>query len=251
MTDLHTHILPQIDDGAKDVKMSLQLLAAQQRVGVSQIVCTPHFHFERQNLDDFVQKRYESAKKLAKTLSAYPNFRIGLKFGAEVRISPKVLECDQKQLCFQGTNEMLLEMPMNYRPQWDMNVLYQLTMAGVVPLIAHVERYPYVKEDPNVVLEWIEAGAYIQVNAPSIVQDPGGRARVFEMMEHGMVHVIASDTHSPDKRPPLLREAFQMVDGKFGSSHVKYYVKNANALYAGVEPDVEEPRKVKKKFWRM
>ena len=111
MTDLHTHILPQIDDGAKDVKMSLQLLAAQQRVGVSQIVCTPHFHFERQNLDDFVQKRYESAKKLAKTLSAYPNFRIGLKFGAEVRISPKVLECDQKQLCFQGTNVMLLEMP--------------------------------------------------------------------------------------------------------------------------------------------
>ena len=78
MTDLHTHILPQIDDGAKDVKMSLQLLAAQQRVGVSQIVCTPHFHFERQNLDDFVQKRYESAKKLAKTLSAYPNFRIGI-----------------------------------------------------------------------------------------------------------------------------------------------------------------------------
>lgn len=250
MTDLHTHILPGIDDGAKDVEMALRLLAAQQRAGVRQIVCTPHFHFERQNLDDFVQRRYQAAKRLALALNAYPNFRIGLKFGAEVRISPQVLECDQSKLCFQGTNVMLLEMPMSYRPQWDINVLYQLTLAGVVPLIAHVERYPYVKEDPNIILEWIEAGAYMQVNASSIVLEAANRAKVFELIQHGMVHVLASDTHSPDKRPPLLKEAFQMVESKFGSSYNDYFTKNAKAFYNGEEPDIEEPRKIKKKFWR-
>ena len=92
-----------------------------------------------------------------------------LKKGAEVFFSPALLECDPRPLCLEGTGLMLVELPVTYRPQWTVEVLYQLGTLGITPLIAHVERYPYVMEDPNLLIDWIEAGAYTHVNASSLV----------------------------------------------------------------------------------
>lgn len=170
MTDLHCHILPAIDDGAKNAKVSMELLRMQNDAGITDIVCTPHFNPDSQNLEDFIDKRYRSARYLADYVfrSELP---VRLKFGAEVRISPTILDLDFLPLCFQKTKVMLLEMPRTLRPQWDTNIIYQLTLGGVIPLIAHIERYPYVQKNPNIALDWIEAGAYLQVNADSIVGD--------------------------------------------------------------------------------
>ena len=122
MTDLHCHILPAIDDGAKNAKVSMELLRMQNDAGITDIVCTPHFNPDSQNLEDFIDKRYRSARYLADYVfrSELP---VRLKFGAEVRISPTILDLDFLPLCFQKTKVMLLEMPRTLRPQLDTNVI--------------------------------------------------------------------------------------------------------------------------------
>ena len=208
MTDLHCHILPAIDDGAKNAKVSMELLRMQNDAGITDIVCTPHFNPDSQNLEDFIDKRYRSAR----------------------------------------TKVMLLEMPRTLRPQWDTNVIYQLTLGGVIPLIAHIERYPYVQKNPNIALDWIEAGAYLQVNADSIVGDTMQRNFVYRLIKHGMVHVIASDTHSPDKRPPQLTKAMRLITRKFDNAVGGKLECNAQSLFNGDAPDVEQPVPISKWF---
>ena len=215
MTDLHCHILPAIDDGAKNAKVSMELLRMQNDAGITDIVCTPHFNPDSQNLEDFIDKRYRSARYLADYVfrSELP---VRLKFGAEVRISP--------------------------------NVIYQLTLGGVIPLIAHIERYPYVQKKPNIALDWIEAGAYLQVNADSIVGDTMQRNFVYRLIKHGVVHVIASDTHSPDKRPPQLTKAMRLITRKFDNAVGGKLECNAQSLFNGDAPDVEQPVLISKWF---
>ena len=171
-----------------------------------------------------------------------------LKFGAEVRISPTILDLDFLPLCFQKTKVMLLEMPRTLRPQWDTNVIYQLTLGGVIPLIAHIERYPYVQKNPNIALDWIEAGAYLQVNADSIVGDTMQRNFVYRLIKHGVVQVIASDTHSPDKRPPQLTKAMRLITRKFDNAVGGKLECNAQSLFNGDAPDVEQPVPISKWF---
>lgn len=247
MTDLHCHILPAIDDGAKNEKVSMELLRMQNDAGVTDIVCTPHFNPDNQKLEDFIDKRYCSAKCLADCVfrSELP---VRLKFGAEVRISPTIPELDFRPLCFQNTKVMLLEMPRTLRPQWDTDVIYRLTLGGVIPLIAHIERYPYVQKNPNLVLDWMEAGAYLQVNADSILGDAVQRNFIYRLIKHGMVHVIASDTHSPDKRPPQLTKAMRLITRKFGSVMSDKFECYAQSLFNGDAPNVEQPVPISKWF---
>lgn len=246
MTDLHSHILPGIDDGAKDVETSMELLRMQKMDNITSIVCTPHFNLERQELNEFIAKRYQAAHVLAEAVVS-TGVDIQLKFGAEVRISPRMLEYDLAPLCFQNTRLLLLEMP-GHRSQWDTNIIYQLTLAGVTPLIAHIERYPFIQQDPNIALEWYEAGAYLQVNAASIVDRSSRRRLVHNLIKHGLVHVVASDTHSPDKRPPLLRQAMEMIAGKFGNKTANRLNGNANLFFHGAIPVVEDPEPIRKLF---
>ena len=219
----------------------------QNDAGITDIVCTPHFNPDSQNLEDFIDKRYRSARYLADYVfrSELP---VRLKFGAEVRISPTILDLDFLPLCFQKTKVMLLEMPRTFRPQWDTNVIYQLTLGGVIPLIAHIERYPYVQKNPNIALDWIEAGAYLQVNADSIVGDTMQRNFVYRLIKHGVVHVIASDTHSPDKRPPQLTKAMRLITRKFDNAVCGKLECNAQSLFNGDAPDVEQPVPISKWF---
>ena len=209
MTDLHCHILPAIDDGAKNAKVSMELLRMQNDAGITDIVCTPHFNPDSQNLEDFIDTRYRSARYLADYVfrSELP---VRLKFGAEVRISPTILDLDFLPLCFQKTKVMLLEMPRTLRPQWDTNVIYQLTLGGVIPLIAHIERYPYVQKNPNIALD--------------------------------------SDTHSPDKRPPQLTKAMRLITRKFDNAVGGKLECNAQSLFNGDAPDVEQPVPISKWF---
>ena len=225
MTDLHCHILPAIDDGAKNAKVSMELLRMQNDAGITDIVCTPHFNPDSQKLEDFIDKRYRSARYLADYVfrSELP---VRLKFGAEVRISPTILDLDFLPLCFQKTKVMLLEMPRTLRPQWDTNV----------------------QKNPNIALDWIEAGAYLQVNADSIVGDTMQRNFVYRLIKHGVVHVIASDTHSPDKRPPQLTKAMRLITRKFDNAVGGKLECNAQSLFNGDAPDVEQPVPISKWF---
>ena len=251
MTDLHSHILPGVDDGAQNIRISLELLRRQYADGVTQIALTPHFHFGEQTTLDFLRKRTAAARQLA------PAFRAAklpqrIRMGAEVFYSSQLAEADLRPLCLAGTNLLLIEFHPSYFPAEAPNVLYQLTRLGIVPLIAHVERYLFVRENPNVLCDLIESGVYTQMNATSLTLHKKHRPLLVRMIRSGLVHVLSTDTHSPEKRPPMLGEAFELVAAECGAETVRRMKKTADALFRGETPARPEPHEMRRIFgaWR-
>lgn len=226
MTDLHTHILPGMDDGAKDLASALGLLERQTLQGVNRIALTSHYHCERESIDSFLERREAAFAALA---AVCPQ-GLELKRGCEVFFSPQLLSVEAERLCLEGTNVLLLELPVLQKPAFLREVLTGLTGRGIVPLIAHVERYAYVAKDPAILAEWIGHGARIQVNAESLGE--GGRLPM-KLVKWGLVDVIASDAHSLQHRPPNLRRGLDAVAKALGPEQARALERNAGMIFSG------------------
>lgn len=227
MTDLHTHILPGMDDGANTPEAALALLEKEFLQGVRRIALTSHYHCEAEVPEAFLARRSRAFSEL---LAAVPK-GLSLKTGCEVFFSPELLNIDVRQLCLEGTDVMLLELPLLQKPAFLREVLMGLRERGIVPLIAHVERYTYVRKDPGLLKEWISLGALIQVNAGSLT----GSAAAFSLalIRCGLVHVLASDTHSIGSRPPDLRSGLDAVRRRLGTERARALERNAARIFAG------------------
>ena len=214
MTDLHCHILPGMDDGAKDTAVSLELLRREYEDGVRNIAFTSHFNSERTTVEAFTAKRQAAFEQLTAALEGQP-MQFDFKLGAEVFFSPGLCELDTRALCMGDTAYLLLEFPTTHKPHFIRQTLYNLQQQGIVPLIAHIERYPYVLEDPTLLYDWVAAGAYAQINAGALLE-PKLCKKLCKFIQWGLVHVISTDTHSPDKRPPRMAQGVQQLEKLLG-----------------------------------
>ena len=221
MTDLHCHILPGMDDGAKDTAVSLELLHREYEDGVRNIAFTSHFNSERTTVDAFTAKRQAAFEQLTAALEGQP-MQFDFKLGAEVFFSPG--------LC---------------KPHFIRQTLYNLQQQGIVPLIAHIERYPYVLEDPTLLYDWVAAGAYAQINAGALLE-PKLCKKLCKFIQWGLVHVISTDTHSPDKRPPRMAQGVQQLEKLLGKETAARIVRNGDELFHDQELDaatLHQPKK--------
>lgn len=226
MIDMHSHILPGIDDGAKNVKISLQLIEKDLRDGIKTICLTPHFNFEKQTIEQFLQEREDSYQQLKQAVEQ-KGWNVEFILGAEVAFSTKLTEQqDLKRLCYGNGKCMLVELPVTYLPKWTEEVLDELQVQGITPLLAHVERYNFFQSAPDKLYGLLEDGCYAQVNATSIVKHKNAQKLIFLLMKHGMVHCMGSDTHSMEKRPPMMQDAMNLIEKKMGSEYLKNLEKN-------------------------
>lgn len=237
MTDLHTHILPGMDDGPKELSAALALLEQEYAQGVRNVALTSHYHCEAEDLQAFLARREASFRALS---DAAPG-DMTLKRGCEVFFSPELLHLDVSKLCLEGTRYLLLELPILQRPAFLREVLLGLTARGIVPLIAHAERYLYVQRDPRLLMEWIDLGARIQVNAGS------DAALIRKLLRWGLVHVMASDAHHVTHRPANLRTGLEMLR----AGDRERLAKNAELIFAGQSVSADGIRTPKKVlgFW--
>ena len=245
MTDLHCHILPGIDDGAQDVEASVALLKMEMEQGVDKVVFTPHFNCDEMPLEEFLRRRQKAYDKLMAALPSRIKNNMEFKLGAEVYFSPTLSSIDLAPLCISGTSYILIELPFvnAVKPTFLSDVLYDISSQGITPIIAHVERYPYILSDPTQIYHWVTAGYVIQVNAKTICQ---GDRMVKNLVEWGLVQIIASDAHSPKKRPVLLKEAY----GHLRPDMAKYIKQSCVDVFDNYEIDVLEPHRPKKVMGR-
>lgn len=243
MTDLHTHILPGMDDGPKSLPDAIALLERAAIQGVDRIALTSHFHCENESVEAFLARREIAFTALRE---ACPK-ELTLKRGCEVYFSPRLLTENAEVLCLEGTKVLLLELPVLQKPAFLREVLTALSQKGITPLIAHVERYQYVAQDPRILGDWVELGALIQVNAQSILD--GGLAR--KLIKWGLCHVIASDAHSIRHRPVNLGTALDTVSKSLSAEKARELEANAADLFSGrrvVPGPYRMPKKVMG-FW--
>lgn len=198
MIDFHTHILPRLDDGAKDTATAAAMLSAQKAQGVTTVLCTPHY-YGRRSPDKFLSQRASAYERLKERI---PD-GIALRMAAEVHFTG-VNVPDYEQLCklaIEGTKCILLELPFTER--WTDRLLPAIADfvddTGYTPIIAHVERYREVRKQPAVISYLIDMGCLIQVNARSFT-DKKERKFVFALLKHGFVHCIGSDAHDLERR---------------------------------------------------
>lgn len=243
LADLHTHILPGLDDGAQTAADSLALLRAEAADGVGMVALTPHFH-PRMGLATFLAQRARAQSLLAEALRGQ-DIAMDMRPGAEVRMDPALLDTDLSRLCIEGTNVILLELPLSRLPGWARDVLDKALALGLTPLLVHVDRYPYLLKKPNLLVPLAAAGVRAHVNASSLLA--GGRLQrdLLAMVSHGLVHAVASDTHSVDRRPPCLAAALAVVARYLGEEAAQQLNRQAAALFWGGDFEVPQPRPVR------
>ena len=243
LTDLHCHILPGIDDGAKDPDMAGALLLSEHQQGTRQILFTPHFYADQTDPESFVKRR---EKALARMQAALDRLSFSVKLGAEVRMQEEIMGMDLSLLKMGDTPYLLLEFPFlsGTYPLWGDRIVDQLLSQGIRPLFAHIDRYDYFMGDTQKLDHFQEKGCIFQVNADAVISKRRS-PMVFELIRAGYVHVISSDAHSPEKRPVNLRAALDRVEKKLGRGTADFLTENAAAVFEGreVDPFRKPPRK--------
>ena len=227
MIDIHSHIVFDVDDGPQSRGESKALLEEAYAQGVRTIVSTSHRRkgmFETP--EDKIAANFSEVKQLAQEIG--PDLTI--LYGAEIYFSGDALEKLEKDLIprLNGTRYALIEFSMN-TPYRDIHsALSKILLLGITPVIAHIERYHALENDEKRVKELINMGCYTQVNSSSLLKPKlfgdtykfmKKRARYF--LERDLVHIVASDMHNLDSRPPYMKEAYELITKKYGRDRAR------------------------------
>ena len=236
MTDLHTHILPGMDDGAKTPEESLQMLRMERDQGVDTVVLTPHFYRDRERPEQFLARRRASAEALRDALMALPEEEIRtmprLILGAEVAWVPNLPDMPELyRMCMGRSKCLLLELPFS---AWSDPLFRQLRelmdRTGITPVIAHVERYLSYQK-PERVRELLDLDVLVQVSAAPLLH-PLRRGKVLGLLRERHAQFVASARHDTVSRPPDLGPAAEVLARKLGEKQWKEHIRWADDLAA-------------------
>lgn len=253
MIDIHCHILPNIDDGPNNIELSLSMARQAVDEGITHIVATPHHrngHFDNIKADILIE-----VQKLNNRLQQ-ENIPITILPGQETRINGGMLEDYENGniLTLNDTNRyVFVEFPPNDVPAYTAHLFFELKLKGLIPVIVHPERNRAIIEKPNRLYRLIKDGSLSQVTAASIVGKFGKKIQKFslELIEHSLVHFVASDAHNVTSRSFHMQEAFQEISKEFGMDVADEFRTNAVQMMNGEDIYVQEPvefRRRDKKF---
>ena len=251
MIDLHCHILPGIDDGSKNLEISLNMLKMQKEQGVDKVMFTPHFKIDEMTYEEFLQKREES-KQILLSNEECQKLDMTLKTGSEVYFSLKLLELEDLQpLCFEGSDYMLIEFSTKMKPYGIKEALTSLLGMGYTPILAHVERYGYFAEDPTLLYDLVMDGCLAHINAETLIKNSVRKRTAMKYLKWDLVHFICSDSHSDEHRIPNVKEGYEVVRRAFGEDYVQWLTDNSEKVFNGKDIDLSVVKKPKKflNFW--
>ncbi|MEG1704700.1 tyrosine-protein phosphatase [Niameybacter sp.] len=192
MIDFHTHSLPEIDDGSRSLEESISILEQQKEAGVKTVLVTPHFYPD-QEVATFEANRTEARARLQ---GAIQELGLEVRTGAEVLLSVDTCQLEHLEaLCIEGTRYILLEMPYSHWSDWVYTSVEKVKDKGFVPIIAHVERYDTVMDNPNCLIPFLEMGCVLQLNTVSLHKASSRRKLAHKLVKHGFVHILGSDVH--------------------------------------------------------
>ena len=219
MIDLHCHLLPGIDDGAKNLAMSLDMAGRACADGITTTVCTPHI------LPTVYENEGPEIKTAVTSLQqslATAGIPLRLLSGADVHMVPDLVS-GLKQgriLTLAGSRYLLLEPPHHVMPPQFDDCIFRLQSAGYVAILTHPERLSWIEAQYASIRRMVYKGVWIQLTASSLTGRFGRRPRYWaeRMLDEGLCHVLASDAHNVSTRPPHLASAWATVEQRLGTA---------------------------------
>lgn len=256
MIDLHSHILPGIDDGSRSIEMSLEMARMAVDDGITDMACTPHIYpgLYMNDTAGIIAAR----DALQRTLDE-KGIPLRLTTGADVHLVPGLLQGirDGKVPCLHGSRYLLLEPAHHVAPPRFEESVFSLVAAGYIPVITHPERLTWVEQHYEVFGKLVRQGAWMQITAGALTGLFGSRAKYWgeRFLGDGLTHIIATDAHSSGRRVPVMSAARDIAERMLGKEEAELLVRGRqqkileNALPSDVKPPPEIPVRGKS-WWR-
>jgi protein-tyrosine phosphatase len=249
MIDIHSHILPGVDDGAQTIEDAIAMANSAASEGITKIIATPHH--KNGSYENPKQKILQHVDQLNAVLKER-NIPLTVLPGQEVRIYGDILKDYENGELLTLTNEspyLFIEFPSNHVPRYAEQLLFELQMRGINPIIVHPERNVEISETPELLYQLVERGALTQLTAASVAGYFGKKIKKFtlQIIEANLAHFIASDAHNITNRGFHMREAYQVVKKEFGTGAVYFFHENAELLVDGKNVYRQQPERIKKK----
>lgn len=252
MIDLHSHILPGVDDGAQSLEESFALAQEAVENGITTLFATPHhlngiYTNHRQDVLDLVQFFQGEIEKQGIPLKVLP--------GQEVHIYGEIVQDlgGDSLLTYNDEQKyLLLELPYHDVPPFVDRVIYEILIQGVVPIIPHPERNRRIRKQPDLLYKLVRRGALSQLTAASLTGAFGNEVQKFSLqcIEYGLAHLIASDAHRVGRRGFHIKAAYRVLERQFGPQVEYDFKKAAEKVGRGEELYVAPPERIPvKRSW--
>lgn len=243
---MHSHILPNIDDGARSVEETFHLIQEAKEVGFEAIIATSHYmegYYETDTPEReiWVKAIYDKLQE--------KNIDINLYLGNEIYLSENMITLleEGKASTINDTSYVLFEMPLNVEPLNLYDVIYEMQQYKLVPILAHPERYTFVQEEPELIYDLIQKGVLMQANYASVIGYYGQKAQMIvkKLLENNMIHFLGSDVHRQNtiySRIPQILEELKSIIGK--SKLEELTTINPKLVLNNKRIDIDEPKKI-------
>lgn len=224
MIDIHAHILPGIDDGARDIRDTVEMLRMAADNGIHTIIATPHCNLPGRYDNYFGEEyihAYERAVKAAKAENIDIQICPGMEAFATFDLPELIIE--KKIMPLNQSSYILVEFAVDEDPDFADDLLKRMSEIGANPVVAHAERYEFVQDNPKIANNWQECGYQIQCNKASFLGKFGRNAKktAFYMLDHHLASVIASDAHSIRYRRPDMTEAYAVLRERYSETYLQ------------------------------
>ena len=245
MIDFHTHILPNLDDGAKSIEEAQHLLKEAKIAGFNAVILTPHY------IEDYYETSVKERTVWLNSFSKKVNIKnMKLYLGSEILLNEnimKLLETMQAST-INNTSYILFELPMEEEPECLFKCIYTLMKNKVVPILSHPEKCPYIQKEPDLLYELAAKGVYIQSDYGSIIGENGTRAKILveKMLENNLVHFLGSNVHSENTIYKFIPEILEILEDKIGKERLsEMTTKNPELVLRNKKINIREPMEIK------
>ncbi|MFC4322632.1 tyrosine-protein phosphatase [Litchfieldia salsa] len=251
MIDIHCHILPSLDDGAKSLNDSLSMAKLAVEEGITSIIATPHHHSGRYETNK--NQILQEVEKLNQELVQH-QIPLTILPGQEPRIYGEMVEGYHtgQLLSLNNTGKYIfVELPSNHVPRYTEKLLFDIQLQGLTPIIVHPERNTEIIENPDLLYNLVKKGAYTQVTAGSITGHFGKKIKKFsyQLIDSNLTHFLASDAHNVTNRSFKMRDAMTELEKEYGMDLIYMFRENAELVKEAKMIYADSPTKIgRKKF---
>ena len=250
MIDIHSHILPNIDDGSRSIDETFNLIKEAKNVGFDAIVLTSHYMegYYETNVPEgevWLNAIYENLQA--------KNIDINLYLGNEIYMSENLIKLleERKASTINDTSYVLFELPLNAEPLNLYDTIYEMQQYKLVPILAHPERYSFVQREPELVYDLVEKGVLMQANYGSIIGQYGNKAKMIvkKFFEGNMIHLLGTDVHRQNTIYPKIPQILSELNGLIGEEKLEELTTiNPNLVLHNKRIDIETPHLMKLNF---
>lgn len=251
MIDVHSHIIPKIDDGSQSFEESYNMFLEAIKAGFTDIIATSHYIENYYEVDNIKRKAWiEAMNKVLKE----NNVNINLHCGNEIYITPNLVNLikQDKASTLADSKYVLFELPMNNNVLYLNEIIFEIKSSGYIPIIAHPERYAFVQQNPNMLIDLIKQGVLFQGNYASIIGRYGNQAKntIKKLLKADMIHFLGTDCHRKNDVYEHMDNIMQELEKEINLEKIEELTKlNPRHIIRNEEFSIPEPIKIKMGFF--